>query len=329
MPSTGEYVAETMRHMVTHDGDGGHGYSQGNNRWGNGRVETISVLGRNVNIKGGDRDCSSGCISAWEALGVDCGGATYTGNMIPCMTGTGNFVKKPPSFIASPGDMYLNIQNHVAMCKQQVPDELMEFCIDENGNIIGGREGDQTGRESRVGGFYDFPWDCILHYVGGDAPVSPGASQVPELRYRASIDPAGKTWFAEMVDDHDTGGSLDTWAGDGKNPIRWLAINMTGWYQVETEAGGWLGRVRGYDVNDLCNGCAGDGSPILAVRCYYETKNPEETGWLCIEYQCADIDEDFTPVMRDTTDTGGGSDDYAGDGDRVPVSRFRARLTAA
>lgn len=328
MPTMGEYAAAVMLHMVTHDGDGGHGYSQGGNRWGNGDVETIDALGRSVRVAKGDRDCSSACISAWEALGVECGGATYTGNMVLCMTGTGNFTFEAPSFIAAPGDMYLNIQNHVAMCKQQAPDEMMEFCINENGGILGGREGDQTGRESMVSPFRDFGIDGILHYVGdaGEPSEAPSPS-VPELRYRVSADPSGRDWMPEMVDEHDTGGSSDTWAGNGADPIRWIAIGMAGWYQACTQQSGWLPAVRGYDVGDLENGCAGDGSPILAVRCYYETQHPEQTGWLVIEYQCADANEDFTPVMRDLECSGCAcGDDYAGDGDGQPVARFRAKL---
>ena len=87
-----------MEHLVTHDGDGGHGYSQGSNRWGNGVLETLEIDGRSYRFAGGDRDCSSGVISAYEAAGVDCGGATYTGNMRARLCGTGNFEWKPMSY---------------------------------------------------------------------------------------------------------------------------------------------------------------------------------------------------------------------------------------
>lgn len=167
MANTNEYAAGVMQHLVTHDGDGGHGYTWGN-RWGDGTNETISVLGQPFTVRNGDRDCSSGVISAWEAVVPgSTGGATYTGNMRRCFTSTGLWEWKPLSFIASPGDIYLNESNHTSMCKQQVPDELMEFRINEFGEVYGGKQGDQNGRESGIGGYYDYPWDGILHYVGG------------------------------------------------------------------------------------------------------------------------------------------------------------------
>ena len=323
-----EDAVEVMRHLVTHDS---HGYTQGN-RWGNGRKETIMVNGNAYQVALGDRDCSSGCISAWEAVGVDCGGATYTGNMRSCMTRTGNFVWKPMSFIAEPGDMYLNEGNHVAMCLQQVPDQLMEFSISENGTIYG-KEGDQTGRESRIGTYYSYPWDGILHYTGGGAsnpstPAPPTTPSIPKpyLVYRVSVDPEGKRWFEEMHDTQCSDGCGDDYAGDGSNPICWIAIDMPGWYQVQTEAHGWLEPVRGYNVDDLEYGCAGDGSPILAVRCYYETQDPASTGWLAIAYQ-VDCDGAWLDVMHDTYDTGGSGDDFAGDGKQI--KKFRAWLVDA
>lgn len=331
MTSMGDYAAGVMWHMVTHPA---HGYTQGN-RWGNGEMETITVLDRYFQIALGDRDCSSGGISAWQAVGVDCGGATYTGNMRQCMTGTGNFAWYPGTdFIASPGDLYLNEQNHVAMCLQQVPDQLMEFSMSETGGIFG-QEGDQTGNESHVAPYYNFPWDGILHYVGGgecNTSTPPAAPEpnvpLPYLAYKASLDPSGLSWLPEMQDWRDTGGSADDFAGDGLSPIRWLAIDMPGWYQVQTVDGGWLDPVRGYDTADLVYGCAGDGSPILAVRAYYETQNPAETGWREIAYQVADPYETWLPEMHDLTSSDGDPDDFAGDGDRTPIAKFRARLIA-
>lgn len=153
----------------------------------------------------------------------------------------------------------------------------------------------------------------------------PTPSGIPELRYCVSTDPNGEYWLPEMVNHYDTGGSSDDFAGNG-DPICWLAIDMPGWYQVRTQNSGWLPRVWGYDTSDLENGCAGDGSPILDVRCYYETQNPDETGWLAIEYQCADAGEDFLAPMRDLTDTAGSGDDFSGDGDNQPIVKFRGQI---
>lgn len=159
---------------------------------------------------------------------------------------------------------------------------------------------------------------------GGAAPSlapSPAPSVgIPDLRYRVRT---ANGVLPEMVDHTDTGGSGDDYAGDG-SPILYLAIDMPGWYQVRTQRQGWLPRVNKYDINDLEDGCAGDGSPITAVRCYYETQDPDATGWLGIEYSVANVGEGFLADMIDLDDTSGCGDDYAGNGGMV--SAFRARL---
>ena len=94
---------------------------------------------------------------------------------------------------------------------------------------------------------------------------------------------------------------------------------MPGWYQVCTQSSGWLDPVYGYNKGDLMYGCAGDGSPITAVRCYYETADPNKTGWLVAEYNVNGL-----PYMHDLTDTGGSWDDYAGNGSRVTTFGLQA-----
>ena len=100
---------------------------------------------------------------------------------------------------------------------------------------------------------------------------------------------------------------------------------MSGWYQAKSQGGGWLDPVRGYDINDLVNGCAGDGSPIVAIRCYYETPNPSATGWLVIGYQAHILGGGWLDIMHDLTDTGGSGDDFAGDNEHA-IDGFRAQL---
>lgn len=154
-------AAEIMRHYAEHDE---HGYTQGGGRWGTGTEPLVLSDGSTVTIPGGDGDCSAGDVRVYIALGVDVGGATFTGDMRQCMTSTGNFRWHPMSdgYIARPGDIYLNERDHTAMCISDNPDLLAEFYIDENGGIIGGQPGDQTGKECRVAPYYDFPWDGIL-----------------------------------------------------------------------------------------------------------------------------------------------------------------------
>lgn len=72
------------------------------------------------------------------------------------------------SFTAQRGDIYLNEANHTAMCQSPNPDLLSEFCLNEFGGVYGGQTGDQTGKESRIAAYYNYPWDGILHYEGGN-----------------------------------------------------------------------------------------------------------------------------------------------------------------
>lgn len=164
-----------MRHLCTHKE---HGYTQDmDKRWGTG-TETVDIYGKKYTIKSGDRDCSSAVISAFEAAGISCGGATYTGNMRKCMTGTGNFKWRPMSFIAQAGDVYLNEACHTAMCLSAEPDVLMQFSINEKGTATGGKQGDQKqvgeydekyGRgESHLKMYYSYPWNGILECINNE-----------------------------------------------------------------------------------------------------------------------------------------------------------------
>lgn len=163
-----ERAAQVMEHLVGHDGDSGHGYSQ-YSRLGDGGSETVELTdGSTVEVATGDRDCSSAVIDAWEAaLPGSTGGATYTGNMRVCFLSTGLWAWHPAGdgYAAQRGDVYLNETHHTAMCKSASPDLLMQFSISEN-DTVDGAEGDQTGWESNTRAFYDWPWDGKLEYVG-------------------------------------------------------------------------------------------------------------------------------------------------------------------
>lgn len=170
-----EVAALIMRHLCTHDK---HGYTQDmKGRQGTG-AETIDIYGVPYTIKSGDRDCSSAVISAYEAAGISCGGASYTGNMKKCMTETGNFAWRSMNFVAQMGDTYLNEKCHTAMCLSAEPDVLMEFSINEKGTTLGGRTGDQKqkgeqdftyGRgESHLKLYYDYPWNGILQCINDE-----------------------------------------------------------------------------------------------------------------------------------------------------------------
>lgn len=167
-----EVAALIMRHLCTHNA---HGYTQDmKGRQGTG-TEEIDIYSVKYTIKSGDRDCSSAVISAYEAAGISCGGATYTGNMRKCMVSTGNFAWRSMNFVAQMGDTYLNEASHTAMCLSAEPDVLMEFSINEKGTALGGKTGDQKqsgeydetyGRgESHLRMYYDYPWNGILQCI--------------------------------------------------------------------------------------------------------------------------------------------------------------------
>ena len=114
---------------------------------------------------GPDYDCSSLVISAYRAAGLELKGATYTGNMRAAFI-KGGFksipYKKGMSLFR--GDVLLNEKHHTAI---YIGDgKIVQASINEKGGIIGGKTGDQTGREISVGSFYEFRhgWDCILRY---------------------------------------------------------------------------------------------------------------------------------------------------------------------
>lgn len=130
--------------------DNSHGYDQ-INRWGP------------------DYDCSSLVISAYEQAGVKVksNGATYTGNMYGVFKKCGfNDVTKSVNLSngagLKKGDVLLNVNHHTAMMISST--KLVQASINENGKIIGGRSGDQTGREIRIGNYYSYNWDYVLRY---------------------------------------------------------------------------------------------------------------------------------------------------------------------
>ena len=130
-------------------------------------------------VKCGDYNCSTSIITAWKtalkgtAYAGKLDGATWTGNMVDVFVKSGLFVKKPMSFLAHTGDIYIKPGEHCAMCQTQTPDVLSEFSIGETGTGFGNKVGDQTGKESSVHAYYDLPWSCILHYNGkADSGVS-------------------------------------------------------------------------------------------------------------------------------------------------------------
>lgn len=179
-----EAFAQVMEHLVSHDGGGGHGYSQAN-RMGDGTTETICLSdGTTVTIAGGDRDCSSAVVTALRAVSVNTFGASYTGNMREQLLKTGLFGwRKMGVKSAQRGDIYLNEKCHTAVCVSPYGsargDLLAQFSISEKGTVTG-TKGDQTGRESNIKAYYSYPWDGTLYWLGDGKTLNGSNTEVAD-----------------------------------------------------------------------------------------------------------------------------------------------------
>ena len=179
-----EAFAQVMEHLASHDGGGGHGYSQAN-RMGDGTTETICLSdGTTVTIAGGDRDCSSAVVTALRAVGVNTFGASYTGNMREQLLKTGLFGwRKMGVKSAQRGDIYLNEKCHTAVCVSPYGsargDLLAQFSISEKGTVTG-TKGDQTGRESNIKAYYSYPWDGTLYWLGDGKTLNGSNTEVAD-----------------------------------------------------------------------------------------------------------------------------------------------------
>lgn len=220
-------AAEVMEHLCTHSA---HGYSQPNRQGvgtGGSVAETVTLSdGTKVGIAAYDRDCSSAVIECFAAQGVDCGGATYTGNMRSCMVASGNFRALPAGTWKSPlrGDILLTERNgHTALALGG--GKLGEFLRSEN-HSIHGKVGDQDGGESVIRALYDDGWDCVLRYCGPEPEgVNDSGQTVTSAGRYTVVSPDGlnvrsePSTSAEIVASYSTGDIvvLDGWTttGDG------------------------------------------------------------------------------------------------------------------
>lgn len=297
-----QVAVELMKHLVMHNW---HGYSQVS-RWGDGEgVCNVVVGGKTYQLEQGDRDCSSAIISAFEAAGISCGGATYTGNMRRCMCATGNFRWHPMSegYIAQSADVYLNEINHTAMCLSSNPDELMEFSISETGGVDGA-EGDQTGHESHIRAYYNYPWNGILECIntesvgGTDISSSTGSDILPFPQYRVrTLEDGWLEWMNGLVCADGCG---DDYAGVQGHLIRDIQINnigKNGWFRLNMKHQGELEKNQlNDDISDY----------VIGITIYYDTPEPVKTGYYEAKYRVAPIEKDYLKWEYDDKDGGAG-----------------------
>lgn len=129
-----------------------HGYDQ-QYRWG----------------ERGDYDCSAAVITAWQTAGVPVKsyGATYTGNMYNAFIKAGfkdvtRSVNLRTGSGLIRGDVLLNTSHHTALYIGN--GQLAQASINEKGTARGGKPGDQTGRETNISRYYNYPWNVVLRY---------------------------------------------------------------------------------------------------------------------------------------------------------------------
>lgn len=257
---------------------------------------------------GPNYDCSSAIITALKNAGFDVGGSTYTGNMSANLCARG-WSRLTPGIAKQRGDILLNDVNHVAMYVGN--NQLAEFSINEKGQIVGGQSGDQTGREAWVHNYYNYPWNCVLRYVGANNAPSNLTSNIDVYYAVRLID---GTVLPEVK-------NLEDYAGEQGKLISGIAIRVsqgTIRYRVHTLKSGWLPHVTGYSWNDFYNGWAGDGeSPIDMVEVYLNSPN----GDLYIYYRVSPLNQDYYAYQIDDIKAPG-LDGYAGD-PKVYIDRIQ------
>lgn len=170
----------------------------------------------NFNEAAGNADCSSLVIHCLHEAGFDTGNATYTGNLSENLTVRG-WVRLPNNGSPQYGDILLNDVNHVAVYIGG--GKVAQASISEN-NSVNGTVGDQTGHETNVMGYYDYPWNCYLRYEGDDMTID-------EL-YAAKGNDGRNLWDSiiqnrnELRDRASEGASsalIETKGNDGRNVL--------------------------------------------------------------------------------------------------------------
>lgn len=138
---------------------------------------------------GGETDCSALVLHALREAGFDTGSATYTGNMRSNLTARG---WKVVSVNGNPqaGDILLNDVHHVAVYIGG--GKLAQASIDENGRATGGKGGDQTGNETNIRNYYNYPWNCYLRWggtsdTGSSTPSTGGKIKMKTLKLNTAV----------------------------------------------------------------------------------------------------------------------------------------------
>lgn len=139
-------IVKAVEYMVKIANDDTHGYDQQNRNSPN-------------------YDCSSLVGEALHIAGFKVSPYSWTGNLYKQMVGCG-FVLVKNINDRKTGDVFLTPKKHVIMCVDA--DNIVHASINEKGGVVGGKTGDQTGKEICVRSFYipSYGWTYHLRYVG-------------------------------------------------------------------------------------------------------------------------------------------------------------------
>ena len=148
--------------------------------------------------------------------------------------------------------------------------------------------------------------DCsslVLMIVGVMIDYMEG-TQSDDPSYNGGWQSERPEWQGDMVGKSDTTGAGDDFAGVPGKPILNIAIDGVGEYQVsDIRHSAFWPKVDHYDLSDEENGYAGDCQPIDRLRIFDDT----------VSYQLHVLGGDWHAPMKGTHDTGGTSDDFAGE----------------
>ena len=147
-------IMKAVQFMIDTANDDTHGYDQSH---------------RN----GPDYDCSSLVGTALHEAGFNVSPYSWTGNLEAQLRNCG-FVDCGSPWL--PGDVHLNIKNHVCMSISMT--QIAQASINEKGTVTGGKTGDQTGKEIYIRDYYEYTkgWDMHLRYKGENTDVASNIS---------------------------------------------------------------------------------------------------------------------------------------------------------
>ena len=116
-----------------------------------------------------DYDCSSLVGTALHVAGFNVSPYSWTGNLEAQLRKAGFVDCKAPWL---PGDVHLNTNHHVCMSISNT--NIAQASINEKGTVVGGKTGDQTGREIWIRNYYEYSygWDVHLRYAGKNTEVT-------------------------------------------------------------------------------------------------------------------------------------------------------------